>query len=189
MLVHSHEGASSVFVRLRRSSDNHARRALLSFADYAAANRWAKADGKGLSRQLWNILPKIREVDALVTPERQRRLFEMSPELSLAVLAGAPMAHPKTTPAGRTERIDALAVKIYLPLVRPVDPGEQLDDSRLPGPVRAEKRDFLTRCDTEVQAPDDRDLVVAGRKVRCFDQRRDRLSGGAHASGPSVTWS
>jgi predicted RNase H-like nuclease len=64
--------------------------------------------GKAISKQLFNILPKIREVDALVTPQRQQRLFEMSPELSLAVLAGTPMAHPKTTPAGRAERIAAL---------------------------------------------------------------------------------
>jgi predicted RNase H-like nuclease len=64
--------------------------------------------GKAISKQLFNILPKIREVDALVTPQRQQRLFEMSPELSLAVLAGTPMAHPKTMPAGRAERIAAL---------------------------------------------------------------------------------
>jgi predicted RNase H-like nuclease len=66
------------------------------------------ACGKAISKQLFNILPKIREVDALVTPLRQQRLFEMSPELSLAVLGGEPMAHPKTTAAGRAERIHML---------------------------------------------------------------------------------
>jgi predicted RNase H-like nuclease len=64
--------------------------------------------GKAISKQLFNILPKIREVDALITPLRQERLFEMSPELSLAILAGAPMAHAKTTPAGRAERLRVL---------------------------------------------------------------------------------
>jgi predicted RNase H-like nuclease len=84
-------------------------RSVLTATTYEEACSLSRAAcGKAVSKQLYNILPKIREVDALVTPERQRRLFEMSPELSLAVLAGAPMAHPKTTPAGRTERIDAL---------------------------------------------------------------------------------
>ena len=56
----------------------------------------------------------------------------MSPELSLAVLAGAPMAHPKTTPAGRAERIHALA-RVFGPeeierhLVRPPR-GARTDD-------------------------------------------------------------
>jgi predicted RNase H-like nuclease len=66
------------------------------------------ACGKAISKQLFNILPKIREVDALVTPLRQQRVFEMSPELSLAVLAGAPMVHAKTTAAGRAERVRVL---------------------------------------------------------------------------------
>jgi predicted RNase H-like nuclease len=85
-------------------------RSVLAATTYEEACALSRAAcGKAISKQLFNILPKIREVDALVTPQRQRRLFEMSPELSLAVLAGAPMAHPKTTPAGRSERMDALS--------------------------------------------------------------------------------
>jgi predicted RNase H-like nuclease len=84
-------------------------RSVLAATTYEEACSLSRAAcGKAISKQLFNILPKIREVDALVTPQRQRRLLEMSPELSLAVLAGAPMAHPKTAPAGRAERIDAL---------------------------------------------------------------------------------
>jgi predicted RNase H-like nuclease len=84
-------------------------RSVLAATTYEEACALSRATcGKAISKQLFNILPKIREVDALVTPQRQRQLFEMSPELSLAVLAGAPMAHPKTTPAGRGERIDTL---------------------------------------------------------------------------------
>jgi predicted RNase H-like nuclease len=84
-------------------------RSVLAATTYEEACFLSRAAcGKAISKQLFNILPKIREVDTLVTPQRQRRLFEMSPELSLAVLAGAPMAHPKTTPAGRAERIEAL---------------------------------------------------------------------------------
>jgi predicted RNase H-like nuclease len=84
-------------------------RSVLEATTYEEACALSRAAcGKAISKQLFNILPKIREVDELVTPRRQQQFFEMSPELSLAVLAGAPMAHRKTTPAGRTERIDAL---------------------------------------------------------------------------------
>lgn len=84
-------------------------RPVLTATTYEEACALSRAAcGKAISKQLFNILPKIREVDALVTPQRQRRLFEMSPELSLALLTGAPMAHPKATAAGLAERIDAL---------------------------------------------------------------------------------
>jgi predicted RNase H-like nuclease len=85
-------------------------RSVLAASTYEEACALSRAAcGKAISKQLFNILPKIREVDALVTPLRQERLFEMSPELSLAILAGSPMAHAKTTPAGRAERLRVLS--------------------------------------------------------------------------------
>jgi predicted RNase H-like nuclease len=101
-----------------------------TYEDACALSR--AAYGKAISKQLFNILPKIREVDRLVTPDRQRRLYEMSPELSLAVLAGAPMAHAKTTLAGRAERVDLLGdvfgkAEIERHVRRP-PPGARADD-------------------------------------------------------------
>jgi predicted RNase H-like nuclease len=85
-------------------------RSVLAASTYEEACALSRtACGKAISKQLFNILPKIREVDALVTPCRQERLFEMCPELSLAVLAGAPMAFAKTTRQGRAERLQALS--------------------------------------------------------------------------------
>ena len=90
------------------------------------------ASGKAISRQLFNILPKISEVDAVITPRRQRRLFEMCPELSLAILAGAPMRHAKTTTAGRVERLDALGTAFARAAIqrhlRSVPRGAKADD-------------------------------------------------------------
>ncbi len=63
---------------------------------------------KGVSKQLFNILDKIRDVDDLQSPALQRHLVEMCPELSFTVLAGSPMSHPKRTPEGRAERLQAL---------------------------------------------------------------------------------
>ncbi len=85
-------------------------RAVLAATNYEEACAISRATcARAISRQLFNILPKIREVDALMTPERQRHLVEMSPELSLALLGGAPMTHSKLTSAGRAERMRVLA--------------------------------------------------------------------------------
>lgn len=73
-----------------------------------ACARSRRACGKGISRQLYNILDKIRVVDALQSPRLQRQLFEMSPELSFAELTGAPMPANKRTAAGRAAREHAL---------------------------------------------------------------------------------
>ena len=79
-----------------------------SYAEACAISR--RMSGKAISTQLYNIVPKIREVDAALSarPGLQEHVFEMCPELSFAVLAGAPMTHPKRTAAGRSERLDAL---------------------------------------------------------------------------------
>ena len=77
-----------------------------SYEDACARSR--RACGKGISRQLYNILDKIRAVDTLQSPGLQRQLFEMSPELSFAELTGVPMAASKRTASGRTAREQAL---------------------------------------------------------------------------------
>ena len=73
-----------------------------------ACARSRAACGKAISRQLFNILPKIEEADAVQSPARQHRLVEMCPELSLSFIAGGPMARPKSTPEGRAERVEVL---------------------------------------------------------------------------------
>jgi predicted RNase H-like nuclease len=73
-----------------------------------AARRCRALSGKGLSRQAFGILAKVHEVDWLMTPERQRHLVEVHPEVSFTAVSGAPMAHYKKTTAGRDERLAAL---------------------------------------------------------------------------------
>jgi len=85
-------------------------RAVLGARDYAdACARSRAACGKAISKQLFHILDKIAEADAVVSPARQRRFVEVCPELSFALLAGAPMRHAKSTAPGRAERVRALA--------------------------------------------------------------------------------
>jgi predicted RNase H-like nuclease len=73
-----------------------------------AADRSQAIAGKRLSRQAFGILSKIEEVGRIVTPERQRHLVEVHPEVSFTVLAGVPMSHHKSTTEGRAERLVAL---------------------------------------------------------------------------------
>ncbi len=80
-----------------------------------ALARHRAADGRGLAKQAYFLLPKIREVDALLaaTPALEGRVKETHPELAFATLAGAPLAHGKRTPEGRSTR-DAL-LEAHLP--------------------------------------------------------------------------
>ena len=73
------------------------------------ASRYEQVRSHGISLQAFNILPKIREVDRLMTPELQTHIHEAHPELAFRSLAGAPMQHNKKTAAGREERLRALA--------------------------------------------------------------------------------
>jgi predicted RNase H-like nuclease len=70
---------------------------------------WEQARRCGLTRQGFAILPKIREVDALMTSALQERVFESHPELAFCALAGRPMEHGKKRHAGRVERRNALS--------------------------------------------------------------------------------
>jgi predicted RNase H-like nuclease len=72
------------------------------------ATHYEQVRAHGMSRQAFGILPKIREVDQLLTPELQHTVYEAHPELAFRTLTGAPMQHNKKTPAGREERLQAL---------------------------------------------------------------------------------
>jgi predicted RNase H-like nuclease len=83
-------------------------RGMLAFAEYQDANAYGKARGAGLSKQAWNITPKIRALDALMTPQLQARVAEGHPELAFTRLGGGPCAHPKRDPLGKRERLRRL---------------------------------------------------------------------------------
>lgn len=74
-----------------------------------AATHYEQVRSHGVSIQAFGILPKIREVDQLMTPQLQTSVHEAHPELAFRFLAGAPMQHNKKTLAGREERLQALA--------------------------------------------------------------------------------
>jgi len=80
-------------------------RTVLDAADYAdALTRNRESLGVGLSRQAWNLVPKIRELDKLMAPELQPRISEAHPESSFAAMNEAALTTRKSTPEGRDER-------------------------------------------------------------------------------------
>lgn len=92
-------------------------RAALHEPDYPAFSATVKRiTGKGPSKQLWNIMPKIREVDALMTAELQRRVVEAHPELAWARQAGEALPS-KHAFEGLRRRIAALPFALPEPAV------------------------------------------------------------------------
>jgi predicted RNase H-like nuclease len=82
---------------------------VLAAADHAEACRISRSlDGRGLSLQTWHILPKVRQVDALLRqrPELAQRVREVHPELAfLHWNGGEPLRHGKRCREGRDERL------------------------------------------------------------------------------------
>ncbi|MXW59190.1 MAG: DUF429 domain-containing protein [Acidimicrobiia bacterium] len=88
---------------------------VLDAADHAEANRLSKrTTGRGLSIQAFHLLPRVREVRVVLTPDdlspqSRPQAAEVHPETSFAVLASHPMSSSKRQPSGQAERLAALA--------------------------------------------------------------------------------
>ncbi len=91
-------------------------RAVLDCTDYRRAlrvNRASSPHGLGLSKQCWNIVAKVREVEEAMQRRddaamRGADVRESHPEVCFCMMAGAPMVHNKKTAEGRLERLAAL---------------------------------------------------------------------------------
>ena len=100
------------------------RRDMLQFETYAEANRFGKEQGPrethggGLSKQAWNITPKIREIDDWITHRRQSRVFEAHPELAYAAFNNGDPLPPKKTEEGVGARCRVLKKNGLGPFVK-----------------------------------------------------------------------
>ncbi len=86
-------------------------RGVFACADYPSANATSRErTGKGLSKQMWNIMPKIREVDEALRDEPRLRgvVRECHPEICFWGLCGAVIGANKKTPEGLAARLAVL---------------------------------------------------------------------------------
>ncbi|HSG81319.1 MAG TPA: DUF429 domain-containing protein [Gemmatimonadota bacterium] len=88
-----------------------------SYERAVALNRASSKHGIGISKQVYGLLPKLREVHDALSPDLQLRIREVHPELSFATMnSGEPMSHSKKSKAGYEERLEQL--EVYFPEVR-----------------------------------------------------------------------
>jgi len=83
------------------------RPALAAVSRADASRITQQADGRRVSAQAWAIVPKIRDLDAVLSAglTDQARVREVHPEVCFWAWAGnKAMAHRKKSPAGRAER-------------------------------------------------------------------------------------
>ena len=73
-----------------------------------AQDEGRRREGLGLSKQSWNILPKIRELDAALRPADQARVREAHPELIFHHLNGWDALPGKRSREGRAARLSIL---------------------------------------------------------------------------------
>jgi predicted RNase H-like nuclease len=109
----------------------------LTAPDYRSACEINRSKtGVQISKQTWNILPRIREADALIRqhPHLQHILREAHPELAFWGLnRAAPMTHNKKAEAGIKERL-ALLARFHAPAVREAEHALGAHPSRLRAP-------------------------------------------------------
>ena len=89
-------------------------RPMLQAPDYGEACAIGRAtDGRALSRQAWNLLPRIRQLDDLLQrriPWRQR-IGEAHPEVIFQLWAGQPLGEGKRQLGGRRQRSDLIEAR------------------------------------------------------------------------------
>lgn len=158
------ESAARRLLGPRRSSVFSApRRPMLAFDRYEDANAWGKADGAGLSKQAWNITPKIAEIDRAITPADQARLGEGHPEVAFARLGGGPCAHPKRIAAGLDER------RVILQSCGLAIGDAMIAEARMQSSGAAKADDVLDACALALTA----EARLRGTALRLSDEARD----------------
>ncbi|WIU40064.1 DUF429 domain-containing protein [Methylorubrum extorquens] len=122
--------ASSVFSAVGRAALRAGSR-----ADADAISR--AAGGLGIGAQAWGLAEKLKEADAVMTPEHQRLVREVHPEVSFWAMNGrAPLPAGKKTLEGMLGRMDALEAEGFpSTFVR-----------QLPAGLRVGRDDFLDAC-------------------------------------------
>lgn len=137
-------------------------RPVLQYDDYADANAASRRLGVGITRQTFNLFPKMLEVDGLLReqPHLKRIIREAHPELAFARMnGGRPVLSRKRRADGYAERARLLAAHGFpCPL------------GRLPGAARDDILDAIAVCRTA--------LLIARGEATCLGSACERDSEG-----------
>lgn len=120
------------FIGPRRSSvfPAPARGLLERLGRYQQVNELSRSlTGRGISQQAYNLLPKICDADAAMTPALQARVVESHPEVCFCALNGCHLGYAKRERGGVQERLLILE-RLFGPGIRDrrPPPGAALDD-------------------------------------------------------------
>lgn len=101
-------------------------RDLIDATDYATANAHSRrVHRRGISRQAFALVPRIRALDAIASPAREHRLAEIHPECAFAAMAGATLV-TKHSAAGIEQREALLRARFGV--LPPTPRGAKRDD-------------------------------------------------------------
>jgi predicted RNase H-like nuclease len=78
--------------------------AAMDYLQACAINRGHSEPPRAVSRQCFHLFEKIREIDAIMTPELQSRVYEAHPEVAFRLMKGEPLAFRKRSSQGQDER-------------------------------------------------------------------------------------
>ncbi len=79
-----------------------------NYQEAVKLNRESSRHGVGITLQVYNLLPKLREVHEVMTPELQARIREVHPEVSFSAMNGGPVRESKHSPQGKALRLKLL---------------------------------------------------------------------------------
>jgi predicted RNase H-like nuclease len=102
-------------------------RAALTCTDYPSALATARsATGRGISKQTFNIMRKVAELDELIEPRHEDTVAEVHPECTFKMLNDDQPLPSKKTHEGRAIRRGLLSEHFHIPDKSP--PGAAIDD-------------------------------------------------------------
>ena len=96
--------ARKKLIKRKSSIFNAPSRLTLKAKNYQEANKINKKQGLGLSKQSWNLIPKIKELEILMQQNNRPLIFESHPEISFQEMNNKELNYSKKERLGIEER-------------------------------------------------------------------------------------
>ena len=96
--------ARKKLIKRKSSIFNAPSRLTLKAKNYQEANKINKKQGLGLSKQSWNLIPKIKELEILMQQDNRPLIFESHPEISFQEMNNKELNYSKKERLGIEER-------------------------------------------------------------------------------------